>query len=214
VLSNEGEERTTQRPQGPSRVISTPVNVWAAARLCTTACEWRESGGDVGSAVRRDELADPFRHDLEALYRTSAPALARAIYAFTGGRRQIAEDAVAEAFARAIEHVADIRVPLPWIYKTAFRLATRELERERRPLPSAPDPVPGIDPSDLRDVFTALVLLTPRQRAAVLLHDEEGMTAPEVGRLLGLSAATVRVHLFRARKRLRALLGDEEVPDE
>jgi DNA-directed RNA polymerase specialized sigma24 family protein len=35
-----------------------------------------------------------------------------------------------------------------------------------------------------------------------------------VGRLLGMSAATVRVHLFRARKRLRALLGDEEVPDE
>jgi hypothetical protein len=49
-----------------------------------------------GSGVRSRDRLD----DLEAVYRESAPRLARAIYAFAGGRRQIAEDAVAEAFAR------------------------------------------------------------------------------------------------------------------
>jgi hypothetical protein len=39
---------------------------------------------------------------------------------------------------------------------------------------------------------------------------EEGYPAAEVARLIGVSPATVRVHLHRARKRLRELLGSEE----
>ena len=149
-------------------------------------------------------------HDLEALYRSAGPELWRAIYGFSGGRRQVAEDAVAEAFARAIEHADGIREPLAWIYRTAFRLATRELERERRRPPAAPDPVPGIDPSDVQEILAALATLSPKQRAAVLLHDQEGFTSPEVAKLLGMSAATVRVHLFRGRNHLRTLLTPQE----
>jgi len=73
--------------------------------------------------------------------------------------------------------------------------------------------VPGLDPAEVQDVLRALGNLSPNQRAAVLLHDEEGFTGPEVGRLLGMSAATVRVHLFRGRRRLRELLGTEEDDD-
>jgi RNA polymerase sigma-70 factor, ECF subfamily len=148
--------------------------------------------------------------EFEQLYRDAAPQLWRAIYGFVGGRRQVAEDAVAEAFARAIEHADEIRSPLPWLYRTAFRLAVRELQREKRVPPHLPEPVPGIDPGEVQDVLKALGALSTNQRAAVLLHDEEGFTGPEVGRLLGMSAATVRVHLFRGRRRLRELLGSEE----
>jgi RNA polymerase sigma-70 factor (ECF subfamily) len=151
--------------------------------------------------------------EIEALFRAAGPELWRALYGFTGGRRQVAEDAIAEAFARAIEHEASVREPLPWIYRTAFRLATRELQREKRPVPVAPDPVPGIDPLDVQELLDALGQLSPHQRAAVLLHDEQGFTSPEVGRLLGMAAPTVRVHLFRGRRRLRALLTTEEMPD-
>ena len=73
--------------------------------------------------------------------------------------------------------------------------------------------MPGLDPAEVQDVLRALGNLSPNQRAAVLLHDEEGFTGPEVGRLLGMSAATVRVHLFRGRRRLRELLGTEEDDD-
>jgi RNA polymerase sigma-70 factor (ECF subfamily) len=156
----------------------------------------------------------PRRHDIEGIYRESAPRLARALYAYVGGRRALAEDAVAEAFARAIEHVDEIRTPLPWLYTTAFRIASRELEREKRPVPEAPDPVPGIEPLDVREIISALRTLTLNQRSAVVLHDQEGMSASEVARMLGMSAATVRVHLFRGRKRLRALLGSEEADDD
>jgi RNA polymerase sigma-70 factor (ECF subfamily) len=164
---------------------------------------------EVGRTIDGDRIVAPPRHDIEAVYRAGAPQLARAVYAYVGGRRHLAEDAVAEAFARALEHVEEIRSPLPWIYATAFRIAGRELRREKRPAPEMPDPVPGIDPLEIREVLDALAMLTLNQRAAVVLHDQEGMTAPEVARLLGMSAATVRVHLFRGRKRLRALLGAE-----
>jgi DNA-directed RNA polymerase specialized sigma24 family protein len=56
--------------------------------------------GDVEEATERERVVARPRHDVEAIYRESAPALARAIYAYSGGRRHVTEDAVAEAFAR------------------------------------------------------------------------------------------------------------------
>jgi RNA polymerase sigma-70 factor (ECF subfamily) len=164
----------------------------------------------VGEGAAERDLRLEARSDLEHVYRESAPRLWRAVYGFAGGRRDVAEDAVAEAFARAAEHFDRIREPVPWIYRTAFRIASRELQRERRPPPVMPDLVPGLDPGEIQDVIRALAQLSPNQRAAVLLYDLEGFTGPEVGRLLGMSAATVRVHLFRGRRRLRETLGVEE----
>jgi RNA polymerase sigma-70 factor (ECF subfamily) len=165
--------------------------------------------GAAGRDLRLDAHAE-----LEHLYRESAPALWRAIYGFSGGRRDVTEDAVAEAFARAVEHADRIREPMAWIYRTAFRIASRELQREKRPPPAAPDPVPGLDPGEIQDVMRALSTLSANQRAAVLLHDLEGFTSLEVARMLGVTAATVRVHLFRGRRRLRDVLGAEEEHDD
>jgi len=167
----------------------------------------------VSGAFREGADVAPARVDLERVYRESGPALARAIYAYVGGRRDLAEDAVAEAFARALEHADRIRTPVPWLYRTAFRIASHELQREKRPL-RLPDPVPGIDPIEVRSILDALAHLTPNQRAAVVLHDEEGFETAEVAALLGMAASTVRVHLFRGRSRLRRLLGPTEEPDD
>lgn len=41
-------------------------------------------------------------HDFDAIWREAGPAIWRAVYAYVGGRREIADDAVAEAFARGI----------------------------------------------------------------------------------------------------------------
>ena len=71
----------------------------------------------------------------------------------------------------------------------------------------------AIEAPDLVDLIRALETLPAKQRAAVILHDEEGYSAAEVGDLLGIAAPTVRVHLHRGRKRLRALLGTEEDED-
>jgi RNA polymerase sigma-70 factor, ECF subfamily len=147
--------------------------------------------------------------DYERLFRESAPALWRALYGFAGGRRQVAEDALAEAFARAIERGRDVRDPLPYIYRTAFRLASAELQRDRG-REELPSDITASDAPDLVDLLRALQTLPAKQRAAIILHDEEGYPAAEVARLIGVSPATVRVHLHRGRKRLRELLGSEE----
>ena len=92
-------------------------------------------------AVTEGEL--PTERDLDALYRAEADGVFRTLYAFTGGRADIAEEATAEAFARAVAQRA-LRDPLAWIYRVAFRLAIDEIRRERRFAPeverSAPPP--------------------------------------------------------------------------
>src|SRR6266498_801899 len=60
------------------------------------------------------------REAYEQLFRQAGPALWGSLYAFTGGRTDIAEDAMAEAFARAMERASTIRDPLAWIYRAAF----------------------------------------------------------------------------------------------
>ncbi|MHC4922370.1 MAG: RNA polymerase sigma factor, partial [Planctomycetota bacterium] len=45
-------------------------------------------------------------------------------------------------------------------------------------------------------------------RAVILLHDEAGMTNPEIAEMLGVSLATVKIRVHRAREKLRAALGE------
>jgi len=150
------------------------------------------------------------RRDFDSLYREIGPGLWRAIYAYSGGRREIADDAVAEAFARAIEHESEIRRFFPWMYRVAFRTAAAELRR-------APNDTFGEelweDADDVRDVLRALRELSPGQRGAVFLHYHADLPIREVAKVMGTSTAVVKVHLHRGRRRLRELLGDEDVSD-
>lgn len=147
--------------------------------------------------------------DYEELFRHARAGLWRTLYGFTGGRADLAEEAMAEAFARAIEHAGSIRDPLPWIYRTAFRIAASELKRERQ-RGFEVETVPSEGRNDLEELMQALRQLSPNQRAAVILHYEADLSTEEVARRLGVSPGTVRVHLHRGRKRLRTLLGTEE----
>jgi RNA polymerase sigma-70 factor (ECF subfamily) len=143
----------------------------------------------------------------ERLFRNEGPRLWRTLYAFTGGRAGIAEDAVAEAFARAMAASEPPRDPVRWIYRTAFRIAVDEIRAERRPAP-APDDADVALGTDL-ELFDALRQLTPNQRAAIVMRYEADLTIEEIAARLGTSSSTVRVHLHRARRRLRELLSDE-----
>ena len=61
-------------------------------------------------------MLDGAGHDYERLFREVGPILWRTIYAYSGGRRAVADDAVAETFARALERRNTIRNPVPWLY--------------------------------------------------------------------------------------------------
>ncbi len=153
------------------------------------------------------------KDDLERLFREAGPTIWRVMCGVTGGRKDIAEEAVAEAFARAMQHSTEIRDPLPWIYRTAFRVARDELRREGRTNRLEPNSVSSADLDRLQDLMRALRSLSPNQRAAVILHYEEDMPVDAVARVLGMAPSTVRVHLYRGRRNLQRLLASEEVPD-
>ncbi len=149
-------------------------------------------------------------HNFEALFRDDGPGLWRALYAYSGGRRDVADEAVAEAFARAIAYERGIRDPLAWIYRTAFRIAAEEMQRDgSRSVGSEA----AVEPPELGELLDALRRLSPNQRAAIVLRFEEGLGVEEIARRMGIVAPTVRVHIHRGRKRLRELLGTEEAGD-
>jgi RNA polymerase sigma-70 factor (ECF subfamily) len=152
-------------------------------------------------------VANEATHDLARVFREEGPDVWRTMLAFTGGRRDIADDVVAEAFARAVQHSRSIHDPAPWIYRVAFRLAREELERDgQRPIPF---PEETGDLPDVSGLMGALRQLSPQQRAAIVLHYEADLPVAEIADRMGIAAATVRVHLFRGRARLRDLLGRE-----
>lgn len=182
--------------------------------LLTFQAPWASIGGWDLRGKGPDRARAGTAINYEQVFRDVAPGLWRTIYAFAAGRRAVADDAVAEAFARALEQAGQIRDPVPWLYRTAFRLATEDLRRERRE--PEPEPEPEHTPcsaAGLGALVPALRQLSPAQRAAVVLHYEADLSVQEVARRMGTSVGAVKVHLFRGRRRLRELLGAEEVGD-
>lgn len=156
-------------------------------------------------AVVEGDLTQPT--DLDAVFRAESAGVYRTLFAFTGGRADIAEEATAEAFARAAARWSRLRDPVAWIYRVAFRVAVDEARRERRHAPAVDAPVP---PPELAGLVEALRALTPNQRAAIVLRHVADLDTAEVANRMGCSRATVRVHLHRARDRLRELLREED----
>jgi RNA polymerase sigma-70 factor, ECF subfamily len=147
-------------------------------------------------------------HDFDEIWRESSRVVWRAVYAFTGGHREVADDAVAEAFARAIGRDGEIRDPRAYLFRVAFRLAAAEMKRVSAQLDLVDQG--REDQPELGDLLRALRRLSPSQRAAVYLHYEADLPVREVARYMGTSPAAVKVHLMRGRRRLAILLGEGE----
>jgi RNA polymerase sigma-70 factor, ECF subfamily len=58
-------------------------------------------------------------------------------------------------------------------------------------------------------LMDAIACLPARQRTVVVLSQLEGASTREVSEVTGLRETTIRVHLFRALRRLRVLLADD-----
>ncbi len=147
--------------------------------------------------------------DFEALYRRTGPRLWRAVLAYTGGRREVTDDVVAEAFARTLAQDSGVREPERYLYRVAFRLAAQELRR--MPTVAAPPDIaaPAVD-DGFRELFEALRHLSPGQRTALYLRYQADLPVGEIAGLMATSSAVVRVHLMRGRRRLADLLqGDD-----
>jgi len=128
------------------------------------------------------------------------------------GNRSDAEDAVAEAYARAFvrwRRLSEHPNPIGWVLITALNTHRRWWRGRREypgEIPERVDLPP--DGAQLPAELRRLVLALPRrQREVVALRLVADMSAEQTGALLGITAATVNVHLHRAVTTLRTRLG-------
>lgn len=144
-----------------------------------------------------------------------APVLLAAARAITLDDAE-AEDLVQATFELALRHQASLREPAAlrsWLLaiqaREAFRLV-RRLRRFVRFGPAVTEIALSTEPdSDSVAIRDALSSLSPRVRAAVVLHHMAGLPVAEVAAALGVSPNTVKTQLKVGLARLRETLGDE-----
>jgi len=152
-------------------------------------------------------LGDADRDRLEQAYRSIGPKLWRAVLAYAGGAREVADDAVAEAFAQAGRRLPSIRHLERWVFSAAFRIAAGELKRRRQwgELAEVASPA-DLGSQELTELMLLVRQLGPTQRSVFILRDVLGYTSRETAYLLGRTDGAVRVHLLAARRRLKTQL--------
>ncbi len=164
----------------------------------------------VGKAAARLDRAA-----FEAFYASTAPALAGYIRRVAGEAAAV-EDVLQEAFCRFLhgrrEGMSEAQMR-GYVYRAATTIIYDQWRRkrtaERFTRLEGPAVAAAADPSGRLDVDRALGRMSPRERALVWLAYAEGATHAEVADALGLSPLSVRVLLFRARRKLARLLRKE-----
>lgn len=126
-----------------------------------------------------------------------------------------------EAFLRVHRNLHQYRFDAPlkaWIGQVAYSVALRHLERRRILVDDAGDEAleriageddvfAAVESEDtLRALHEAIDALPPLQRMLLTLHHLDELPIGDIAAITGLAENTIKSHLFRSRKRLRALL--------
>jgi RNA polymerase sigma-70 factor (ECF subfamily) len=132
-----------------------------------------------------------------------------------------AEDVAQEVFLRLHRHglgFANEAACGGWLYRVTVNLCL-DRARSARPTGELPDVAShGMSAEGLvireeqkQALMAALARLPPRERAAIVLREIEGLSSPEVAAILGSTDGTVRSQVARAMTRLRTILKRENL---
>jgi len=135
-----------------------------------------------------------------------------------------AEDACQEAFIRAyrnLEKFDSQKSFKNWLYAIVYNRCLDRLRQRRRfrdfytkmkreHAPSSFGPAPSLS-SEQPLIKDVLKKLRPKERISLFLWASEGFTSDEVASVLKCSPSTARVFIFKARKKIKALLEKENV---
>ena len=156
-----------------------------------------------------------------AFYERSSRSL-WAYLARTSGDPTLAEDIMQESYVRFLclanppSYLADGEVACR---RYLFRIATNLLrDHWRRPRSASIEEMPenlfaSVDEQAASDsqliLGPALAEMRPRDRQLLWLAHAEGYSHQEIAEITGLASASIRLLLFRARRKIARLLGDE-----
>ncbi len=148
-------------------------------------------------------------------YRRTSRSLWSYVYRVTGNAAD-ADDIVQDAFCRLLRGGPDTdeEQRRRYLFRIASNLVVDRWRRQERAADVARrhvPPPPASDASAHEDVARTFARLAPRERALLWLAYVEGQSHSEIGKAVGLARDSVKVLLFRARKRLRDLLEAERI---
>jgi len=133
------------------------------------------------------------------------------------GNHEDASDVAQEAFVRAYRGLPSFREEAgfgTWLHRIVMNLAMNRAKRNRvrsaREVDTAGEEraAEGPPADDIREhVERALHELPTLQRAVVILRTIDGLSTKQVSTILRCSEGTVKTHLFRGLKKMRASLG-------
>ena len=151
----------------------------------------------------------------ETFYRRNAGSLWSYLFRMTGDAA-VADDLLQKAFFRFIRSnpaLASEEHMRRWMFRTATNLALdhfRETKRERTRAEetSRNEAGPAPEPREVlrHDMMKTFAELKPRERALLWLAHVEEADHEDISEALGVKSKSVKVLLFRARKRLAELL--------
>lgn len=137
----------------------------------------------------------------------------------------VAEEVTQEVFLRIYRAASEFRVKKharasTWIFKIAYNLSMNQLKRRNRYLrwkrwyvtsllPETQIPASMEDRIFLKQILSELSKLPEKQRAALLLRVDEGLSYKEISEVLQVSTSSVEALLFRARKKLKQRINKE-----
>ncbi|HEY0961018.1 MAG TPA: RNA polymerase sigma factor [Pseudomonadales bacterium] len=171
-----------------------------------------------------------FKQDcgVETLILPHFSALYSQAYKYTANRAT-AQDLVQDVFVYALENrrkVLELDPVLPWLMRCLYHRFVDQFRRNRSDVAQFGDfdfeqtVAPGTSAEDQyfhEQVRLGLAKLSIEQRVAVTLFDIEGYSLEEVCSVMELPLNTVKSHLHRGRRRLKAqlaLTGSELERDE
>jgi RNA polymerase sigma-70 factor (ECF subfamily) len=147
-------------------------------------------------------------------YQRSAPAL-RAYLARVSGNHALADDLMQESYLRFLCASCPEGGEVNY-RRYLFRIATNLLrDHWRRPRAASMEDVPerllaardGLSHIDSQAILDpAMARMRPRERQLLWLAHAEGYSHREIAEITGLSAAGIRLLLFRARRKIARLL--------
>ena len=151
----------------------------------------------------------------ETFYRRTAGSLWSYLFRMTGDEAT-ADDLLQKAFFRFLRAnpvLATEEHQRRWLFRTATNLALdhfREAKRDRNrvDLATVAEAGPAMEPREVlrHDMMKTFAELKPRERALLWLAHVEEADHDDIGEALGVKTKSVKVLLFRARKRLGELL--------
>ncbi|MEM6292396.1 MAG: sigma-70 family RNA polymerase sigma factor [Myxococcota bacterium] len=158
------------------------------------------------------------RAAFDALHRAhyrSVVRLATGIVGSTEEARDVAQDVFVALLRVAPQWQPDARVST-WLRRTTFNVSMTTRRRVarwwRRATPTGAAPVGPERATALADlameVGACLDQLSPRQRATVTLHLDEGLTPAEIAETLGMTPNAARLALSKGLRALRAEKGE------